>query len=69
VKDDEYKTALTPNERIKAAYLYHIRGIPMHDIAVAFEVNHGRVAEACTAIWEAAKRPKEIARSPDETVR
>lgn len=49
----EPKTALTPQEKIKAAYLHYVRGINQHDIAVAFEVNPGRVNEACKAVWEA----------------
>lgn len=51
----EHKAALTPHERIKAAYLHYVRGIDQHDIAVAFEVNPGRINEACRAIWEAVQ--------------
>jgi DNA-directed RNA polymerase specialized sigma24 family protein len=43
---DEPKTALTPVEKIKAAYLHLVRGVTQQDIAVAFEVNSGRVNEA-----------------------
>lgn len=51
------KTALTPEERIKAAYLHIVRGVSQQDIAVAFEVNSGRVAEAIMAQRMAAEDP------------
>jgi hypothetical protein len=51
---NEYKTALTPAERIKCAYLHLVRGIAQHDLAVAFEVNMGRVNEAVIAIKKAS---------------
>lgn len=47
----EYKTALTPEEKIKCAYLHYIRKTPQHDLAIAFEVNGGRINEACKAVW------------------
>lgn len=53
------KAALTVEERIKSAYLHYILGIEQHAIAVAFEVNIGRVNEACLAILAAAQNPKE----------
>lgn len=53
------KAALTVEERIKSAYLHYVLGIEQHAIAVAFEVNAGRVAEACLAILAAAQNPKE----------
>lgn len=49
----EYKTALTPEEKIKCAYLHYVRRINQHDLAVAFETNPGRVNEACLAVWAA----------------
>lgn len=55
----EPKAALTPQERIKAAYLHYIRGVTQQDLAVAFEVNIGRVNEACKAIMEAASTGEE----------
>lgn len=56
--EDTYKKALSPGERIKAAYLHHLRDVPQHDLAVAFEVNHGRVNEACRALGAVAEDPK-----------
>lgn len=46
----EHKTSLTPEEKIKAAYLHMIRGWDQQDIAIAFEVNIGRVNEAVSKI-------------------
>lgn len=54
------KTQLTPNERIKAAYLHYVKGTEQHTIAIAFEVNVGRVNEACLAIKFAADDPKQF---------
>ena len=54
---NEYKTALTPAERIKCAYLHLVRGAPMQDLAVAFEVNIGRVSEAVAAIKRVSEDP------------
>lgn len=54
------KQELTPQERIKAAYLHYVLGVEQQAIAVAFEVNGGRVNEACLAIQIAADAPKEV---------
>lgn len=59
------KTSLTPEERIKAAYLHIVRGIAQHDVAVAFGVNQGRIAEAVAAIALAAENPKGVRRIVD----
>jgi hypothetical protein len=42
----EPKTALTPEEKVKCGFLYLVRGIAQQDLAAAFSVNSGRVAEA-----------------------
>lgn len=51
------KTALSFEEKIKAAYLYFYRGIDQHTIAeIVFDgINQGRVNEACTAVELALK--------------
>jgi transposase len=54
------KPQLTVNERIKAAYLHYVLGIEQQAVAVAFEVNIGRVNEACLAIKLAAEDPKHL---------
>ncbi len=51
------KRSLTPQEKIKAAYLHEVRGIQQSDIAVAFEVNIGRVNEALMEIRQAVGLP------------
>ena len=61
----EYKKALTPQERIKCAYLHLLRGVPQQDLAVAFEVNGGRVNEAVKAILKAAQDPKKFVNGDD----
>jgi hypothetical protein len=54
---NEYKKALSRQERIKCAYLHCVRNVPMQDLAIAFEVNIGRVSEAVAAIKTAAENP------------
>lgn len=56
------KRDLTRTERITAAYLHHVREVEVQDIAVAFDVNLGRVSEALHAIALAADDPKGIRR-------
>jgi len=53
------KADLTVNERIKAAYMYYVLGIEQNAIAVAFEVNAGRVNEAIKVIRMVSRDPKE----------
>lgn len=54
------KQRLTFEENIKAAYLHFVLGVEEQAIAVAFEVNGGRVAEACIAIKKAAEDPRQF---------
>lgn len=49
----EDKTALTPREKLKAAYMHDVRGVAQHILADMFEVNAGRIAEAVTAVRKA----------------
>lgn len=44
------KTALTYEEKLKAAYFHLIRGVDQHVLADMFNVNPGRIAEAVTAV-------------------
>jgi hypothetical protein len=62
----EYKTALTPKERIKCAYLHIIRGVPVQDLAIAYEVNTGRISEAISAIEKAIENPKAFLSNDDD---
>ena len=57
-----HKQELTIHERIKCAYLSLICGVENQHLAIAFEVNMGRVSEAVTAIELAASDPKEMRR-------
>ena len=54
----ETKTALTPEERITVAWAHYVKGIHQHTLAALFNVNAGRVAEACVAIRTAADNPR-----------
>jgi hypothetical protein len=54
---NEYKKSLTKQERIKCAYLFCVRNVAMQDLAIAYEVNIGRVSEAIAAIETAADNP------------
>ena len=64
------QTDLTPAERIKCAYLSVVCGIENQHLAVAYEVNMGRISEAIHAIELAAADPRfvrravEVARNP-----
>jgi hypothetical protein len=49
----EAKTSLTPEEKIKAAYLHEIMGVDQHILAAAYGVNPGRVAEAIKTVRSA----------------
>jgi hypothetical protein len=53
---------LTPHERIKAAYLVEVRGVSVQDVAIAFNVNMGRVSEAVAAVTLAAADPRLVRR-------
>ena len=44
------KTALTPDEKLRAAFAHLINGVDQHILASIFGVNPGRVAEAITAV-------------------
>lgn len=47
------KRALTPEERLRAAYAHDVMGVDQHIISALFGVNQGRAAEAITAVREA----------------
>jgi DNA-binding transcriptional regulator LsrR (DeoR family) len=42
------KATLTPREKLKVAFGYFIQGLSQQDLAVQYEVNHGRINEAVT---------------------
>lgn len=47
------KTNLTPEEKLKAAYLYEVRGVEQHLLADIFGVNAGRIADAVKSVRKA----------------
>lgn len=61
------KADLSTEERITVAYLYHVRGVEQQDLAAAYNVNSGRISEACTAIAMAAQNPKTMRRAMERT--
>jgi|SoimicMinimDraft_17_1059745.scaffolds.fasta_scaffold198999_2 hypothetical protein len=56
----EHKTALTPQEKLRAAVAVLVEGVPQHVVAALFGVNSGRVAEAVTAIRRAIENDREV---------
>lgn len=56
---------LSPEERIRVAYMHFSRGISQEDLAAAFNVNQGRINEACLAIKKAADDPKSVRKYHD----
>jgi hypothetical protein len=44
------KGTLTPREKLKVAFGYFIQGLSQQDLAVQYEVNHGRINEAVKEI-------------------
>ena len=52
------KTSLTFEEKITAAWAYHVKGIDQHTIAAMYSVNGGRIAEACKAVELALQETK-----------
>jgi hypothetical protein len=44
------RTYLTFEEKIIVAWAYYVRGITQQDLAALFNINHGRVSEACKAV-------------------
>ena len=51
------KTALTSEEKLKAAYFHIVRGVDQHVLADMFNVNPGRIAEAVSAVRVAIGMP------------
>lgn len=41
---------LTPDQKMTAAWAYHVKGVDQHTLAAIYGVNQGRVAEACKAV-------------------
>jgi hypothetical protein len=54
-EDFSRKTALTPQEKITAAFMHYVRRIDQQDIAMMYGVNMARVNDACRDIGIAVK--------------
>ena len=50
---DNLKTSLTFEEKITAAWAYHVKGVDQHTLASIYGVNPGRISEACKTIANA----------------
>lgn len=50
---DSLKTSLTFEEKITAAWAYHVKGVDQHTLASIYGVNPGRISEACKTIANA----------------
>lgn len=56
---DAQPTALTFEQKISAAWAYHVKGVDQHTLAALYSVNQGRIAEACKAVELALTDPKD----------
>lgn len=52
---DQNRTSLTFEEKIIVAWSYHVRGISQQDLAGIFNINSGRISEACKTVENALK--------------
>jgi len=50
---DSMPAGLTFEQKISAAWAYHVKGVDQHTLAALYSVNQGRIAEACKAVKEA----------------
>jgi CENP-B N-terminal DNA-binding domain len=67
---DQNRTSLTFEEKITVAWAYHVRGISQQDLAGIFNINSGRISEACKSVETALKDyPKAGISSLDERLR
>jgi hypothetical protein len=55
---DTSPSGLTFEQKITAAWAYHVKGVDQHTLAALYGVNQGRIAEACKAIVNALTEPK-----------
>lgn len=67
---EQNRTTLTFEEKITVAWAYHVRGISQQDLSGIFNINSGRISEACKAVESALKDyPKTTVSSLDERLR
>jgi len=55
---EQNRTSLTFEEKIIVAWSYHVRGISQQDLAGIFNINSGRISEACKTVERALKEEK-----------
>lgn len=44
------RTSLTFEEKITVAWAHYVRGIAQQDLAALYNINQGRISEACKAV-------------------
>ena len=47
---DAMPSSLTFEQKITAAWAYHVKGVDQHTLAALYGVNQGRISEACKAV-------------------
>jgi len=52
-------SGLTFEQKITAAWAYHVKGVDQHTLASIYGVNQGRIAEACKAIEQSITDPRD----------
>jgi hypothetical protein len=57
---------LTPDQKMTAAWAYHVKGVDQHTLAAIYGVNQGRISAACKAVECALKEPKATNAAPQE---
>lgn len=64
---DSAPASLTFEQKISAAWAYHVKGVDQHTLAALYSVNQGRIAEACKAVKDALSvAPKRIETEDEE---
>jgi hypothetical protein len=50
---DNAPASLTFEQKITAAWAYHVKGVDQHTLASIYGVNQGRIGEACKTVADA----------------
>jgi DNA-binding transcriptional regulator LsrR (DeoR family) len=59
-KPEDFKTSLTFEEKIVAAWAYYVRGVDQQTLAGIYGVNSGRISDACTSVERALTEEKRV---------
>jgi DNA-binding transcriptional regulator LsrR (DeoR family) len=58
---------LTFEQKLTAAWAYHVKGVDQHTLASIYGVNQGRISEACKAAEHALSEMKVSRATPQES--